>query len=123
MADQHLADPIACWPNQCFTRRGECRVFMLRSIGGRNCLEHAIPSGSVTQQATCCEMLRVEHYGRGAPPHANPFLVSRPVPAVTGAFMCFDRKWFERIHGPAPQAFFSTPPHAQRSPGTKGAGT
>ena len=30
------------------------------------------------QQATRCEMLRVEHYGKGAPPHTNPFLVSRP---------------------------------------------
>lgn len=36
------------------------------------------------QQATRCEMLRVEHYGKGAPPHTNPFLASRPVPAVTG---------------------------------------
>ncbi len=96
-------------------------MFMLRPIGGLNFLEDAIPSQSVTQQVARCEMLRVEHYSKGVPPHANPFLVSRPVPVVTEAFMCFHRKWFASIHGPAPQAFL-TPVHAKHSPGTKGGG-
>ena len=43
--------------------------------------------------------LRVEHYGKGAPPATNAFLRSRPVPAITGAFMSFDRGWFEKLGG------------------------
>ena len=43
--------------------------------------------------------LRVEHYGKGSPPLATRFIKSRPVPAVTGAFMSFDRNWFENIGG------------------------
>jgi N-terminal domain of galactosyltransferase len=43
--------------------------------------------------------LRVEHYGKGAPPLAARFIKSRAVPAVTGAFMSFDRKWFENVGG------------------------
>ena len=43
--------------------------------------------------------LRVEHYGKGAPPLAAKFIRSRPVPAVTGAFMSLDRNWFENIGG------------------------
>ncbi len=58
------------------------------------------------QQATRCEMLRVEHYGKGAPPDTNPFLVSRPVPAVTGAFMAVDRKWFESLGGFSPEYIY-----------------
>jgi GT2 family glycosyltransferase len=58
------------------------------------------------QQATRFEMLRVEHYGKGAPPHTNPFLVSRPVPAVTGAFMAFDREWFESLGGFSPEYIY-----------------
>ena len=45
------------------------------------------------------ELLRVEHYGKGAPPDTAEFLRSRPVPAVTGAFMSADRAWFERLGG------------------------
>ena len=45
------------------------------------------------------ELLRVEHYGKGAPPDTGAFLRSRPVPAVTGAFMSVDRDWFERLGG------------------------
>ena len=44
-------------------------------------------------------MLRVEHYGKGAPPWATQFAASRPVPAVTGAFMSIDRAWFEKLGG------------------------
>ena len=43
--------------------------------------------------------LRVEHYGKGAPPLASEFLRSRPVPAVTGAFISCDRGWFEKLGG------------------------
>jgi GT2 family glycosyltransferase len=58
------------------------------------------------QQATRCELLRVEHYGKGAPPHTNPFLNSRPVPAVSGAFMSFDREWFEALGGFSPEYIY-----------------
>jgi GT2 family glycosyltransferase len=58
------------------------------------------------QQATRCEMLRVEHYGKGAPPDTNPFLVSRPVPAVSGAFMAFERGWFESLGGFSPEYIY-----------------
>lgn len=44
-------------------------------------------------------ILRVEHYGKGAPPWATQFVASRPVPAVTGAFMSIDRAWFETLGG------------------------
>jgi len=43
--------------------------------------------------------LRVEHFGKGAPPAAARFLMSRPVPAVTGAFISLDRTWFEKCGG------------------------
>jgi GT2 family glycosyltransferase len=45
------------------------------------------------------EMLRVEHYGKGAPPDTAAYLASRPVPAVTGAFISADRTWFEQLGG------------------------
>ena len=44
-------------------------------------------------------MLRVEHYGKGAPDWAATFARARPVPAVTGAFVSVDRDWFERLGG------------------------
>jgi GT2 family glycosyltransferase len=44
-------------------------------------------------------MVRVEHYGKGAPPWANQYVASRPVPAVTGAFLSVDRDWFEKLGG------------------------
>jgi GT2 family glycosyltransferase len=44
-------------------------------------------------------MARVEHYGKGAPPWATQYAASRPVPAVTGAFMSVDRAWFEKLGG------------------------
>ncbi len=58
------------------------------------------------QQAYRCEMLRVEHYGKGAPPHTNPFLGSRPVPAVSGAFMAVEREWFESLGGFSPEYIY-----------------
>jgi GT2 family glycosyltransferase len=58
------------------------------------------------QQALRCEMLRVEHYGKGAPPQTNPYLVSRPVPAVSGAFMSAEREWFESLGGFSPEYIY-----------------
>jgi GT2 family glycosyltransferase len=51
-------------------------------------------------------LLRVEHYGKGAPPGTARFLRPRPVPAVTGAFMSIDRSWFERLGGFEPDYIF-----------------
>ena len=58
------------------------------------------------QESTRCEMLKVMHYGKGAPPHRNPFLFSRPVPAVTGAFMSVERDWFESLGGFSPEYIY-----------------
>ena len=44
-------------------------------------------------------LVRVEHYGKGAPPDTQGLLRARPVPAVTGAFMSADRDWFEKLGG------------------------
>jgi len=44
-------------------------------------------------------MVRVEHSGKGAPPWANQYVASRPVPAVSGAFLSVDRGWFEKLGG------------------------
>jgi GT2 family glycosyltransferase len=44
-------------------------------------------------------MVRVEHYGKGAPPDAQRYLRPRPVPAVGGAFISCDRAWFESLGG------------------------
>ena len=52
------------------------------------------PSGIVGRQ-----MVRVEHYAKGAPATTERFLVSRPVPAVTGAFMSVDLDWFLKLGG------------------------
>jgi GT2 family glycosyltransferase len=45
------------------------------------------------------QVLRVEHYGKGAPAETARFLAPRAVPAVTGAFMSLARGWFERLGG------------------------
>ncbi len=44
-------------------------------------------------------ILRVEHYGKGAPPRDKTLLRPRPVPAVTGAFIAASREWFEELEG------------------------
>jgi len=44
-------------------------------------------------------LVRVEHYGKGAPPEAGHFLRPRPVPAVTGAFISIERDWYEKLGG------------------------
>lgn len=51
------------------------------------------------QGITRRRLVRVEHYGKGAPPGTRAFLDARPVPAVTGAFISVDRTWFEHIGG------------------------
>ncbi|HVH82508.1 MAG TPA: hypothetical protein VM782_24140, partial [Stellaceae bacterium] len=45
------------------------------------------------------EIIRVEHYAKGAPPQTPGYLQSRRVPAVTGAFISVDRGWFEYLGG------------------------
>jgi GT2 family glycosyltransferase len=45
------------------------------------------------------QLLRVEHYGKGAPPDAPEHTRARPVPAVTGAFISAARPWFEKLGG------------------------
>jgi GT2 family glycosyltransferase len=52
------------------------------------------------------DMLRVEHYGKGAPPGAEACRASRAVPAVTGAVMSFNRAWFEELGGFSPKFIF-----------------
>ncbi len=55
---------------------------------------------SVTSTAiTRRQLARVEHYGKGAPPGTMALRRSRPVPAVSGAFMSVERSWFERLGG------------------------
>jgi hypothetical protein len=44
-------------------------------------------------------MVRVEHYGKGAPAWSEEFTQSRPVPAVTGAFISINRSWYEKLGG------------------------
>lgn len=48
---------------------------------------------------TSRSLLRVEHYGKGAPPNYAPYRQTRPVPAVTGALISADRATFERLGG------------------------
>ena len=53
------------------------------------------------ERGRSCEisLLRVEHYGKGAPPETAQFVKPRPVPAVTGAFMSVAKAWFEKLGG------------------------
>lgn len=44
-------------------------------------------------------LVRVEHYGKGAPEWSDRYTRARPVPAITGAFMSADRSWYEKIGG------------------------
>jgi GT2 family glycosyltransferase len=52
------------------------------------------------------EILRVEHYGKGALPRAPQYVGARPVPAVSGAFISVDRAWFEKLGGFSPEFIF-----------------
>ncbi len=52
------------------------------------------------------DLVRVEHYGKGAPPGTARFFRSRPVPAVTGAFMSIARDWYEELDGFSPEYVF-----------------
>lgn len=57
------------------------------------------PAGAQAGTIERRRMLRVEHYGKGAPDWAATYARPRPVPAVTGAFISADRAWFERLGG------------------------
>jgi GT2 family glycosyltransferase len=46
-----------------------------------------------------CQLVRVEHYGKGTPRELPDFASPRPVPAVTGAFISCERAWFETLGG------------------------
>jgi GT2 family glycosyltransferase len=50
-------------------------------------------------QNTLTRLIRVEHYGKGAPAESPQFTRPRPVPAVTGAFISVARPWFETLGG------------------------
>jgi GT2 family glycosyltransferase len=50
-------------------------------------------------RTACSNLVRVEHYGKGAPPGTTDLTRARPVPAVTGAFISADRAWFEKLGG------------------------
>jgi GT2 family glycosyltransferase len=45
------------------------------------------------------QLVRVEHYGKGAPAGSGAYTSARPVPAVTGAFISCERSWFEKLGG------------------------
>ena len=45
------------------------------------------------------QMLRVQHYGKGAPVWASEFTKARPIQSVTGAFISVDRHWYESLGG------------------------
>jgi GT2 family glycosyltransferase len=62
----------------------------------------SIRDGLVERQ----EIIRVEHYAKGAPRDTKAFLCSRKVPAVTGAFISIDRAWFETLGGFSPEYVF-----------------
>jgi len=51
-------------------------------------------------------ILRVEHYGKGAPPKTAQFTAARPVPGVTGALISTQKSWFERLGGFSPDYVF-----------------
>jgi GT2 family glycosyltransferase len=53
-------------------------------------------SGGKPTPARIC---RTEHYGKGAPAKSLQFNRSRPVPAITGAFISIERLWFEQLGG------------------------
>jgi GT2 family glycosyltransferase len=50
-------------------------------------------------RTSCSRLVRVEHYGKGAPADNVDLTRARPVPAVTGAFISIDRPWFEKLGG------------------------
>ncbi len=48
---------------------------------------------------TPARMCRTEHYGKGAPSTFLKYNQSRPVPAVTGAFISIERDWYQQLGG------------------------
>jgi GT2 family glycosyltransferase len=61
-------------------------------------VEHsmAMPEGTAPRLRRTC---RTQHYGKGAPPDTLQLLRSRPVPAITGAFISIERDLFEQLEG------------------------
>ena len=53
----------------------------------------------VDRKTMAWRLMRVQHYGKGAPPQDRTYLRPRPVPAVTGAFISVDARWFETLDG------------------------
>jgi GT2 family glycosyltransferase len=60
-----------------------------------------VDSGPSTENGKTVQwqLVRVEHYGKGAPAASGAYTQPRPVPAVTGAFISCDRQWYERLGG------------------------
>lgn len=67
--------------------------------------EDTLPGGT-GRRIQPTSILRVAHYGKGAPPQSVEFLRPRAVPAVSGAFMSLERGWFERLGGFTPDYVF-----------------
>ncbi|MDE2240678.1 MAG: glycosyltransferase [Rhodospirillales bacterium] len=57
-----------------------------------------MPGFTLGQKEDAC-LLRLEHYGKGAPPKDVALLRPRAVPAVSGAFISMNRAWFEDLEG------------------------
>jgi GT2 family glycosyltransferase len=45
------------------------------------------------------KLLRIEHYDKGVPFHANNWKRAKEVPAITGAVMTFEKPHFEKLGG------------------------
>jgi hypothetical protein len=61
--------------------------------------EYDVGLSGTASAMTGRRMVRVEHYGKGAPAWSEEFTRSRPVPAVTGAFISINRPWYEKLGG------------------------
>ena len=84
----------------------ECRLFGVPMYYDDGSLMHGGLYFEVDQGLSFSEgvprvlpMVRVEHYGKGAPPESARYLRPRPVPAVGGAFISCSRLWFETLDG------------------------
>lgn len=66
--------------------------------GGMHFEVDSLPSVSVDSLSRH-DLVRVEHYGKGAPEGTRSFRTARAVPAVTGAFMSVQRGLYERLEG------------------------
>ncbi len=60
-------------------------------------IDHGLSIEGFSMQQS--QLIRVEHYGKGAPGEGSEFARPRPVPAVTGAFISAERQWYETLGG------------------------